>query len=247
MSPEQVTRLEEMSPQQREKHLKELLEKKRNQRGTADSALRVLADMDHPLKARDEVKALREELRDVREHADDRVEELRKRLQDLRHEQKPDGGGGVAVKWAVSQAGVTEMPAGSNWGVPVQDWIKRTGYTFPVPWCGCYVHEAVVEKGGAAIPVEIRMGYGPAIIADARSGANGFKLVGPADAKPGDVLVFWGGQHIGLLRGKITGQSVPTAEGNTSPGTEGSQYNGGCVAIKTRSLGDVTVIARPNY
>lgn len=245
------TRIDKLTPDEREAHIKATLEKKRHQRGTADDSLRVLGTVtDVPLAARDELKALRGELRDVREHAEDRIEELRDRLKALRADQKPDAGATAAVKFALSQAGITETPAGSNWGHPVQDWIQRTGYSSNLPhppWCGCYVHECVVEHGGAAIPVGIRLGYGPAIIADARANANGLRAVPFAEAQPGDILVFWNGEHIGLCRGRPSGSTIPTAEGNTSPGTEGSQYNGGCVAIKSRSIGDVTVVARPNY
>lgn len=241
-------RIDKLSDAERRRHLKEILERKRDQKGTADKALQIIGRVDDvPLAARDELKALREELRDVREHAEDRIDEVRERLRKLRHEQKPDAGAEAAIKWALAQAGITESPAGSNWGHPVQDWIQRTGYGSPVPWCGCYAHEAVVEHGGAALPVDVRIGYGPSIIADARAGANGLHAVSFADAQAGDILVFWGGEHIGLCRGRPSGSTIPTAEGNTSPGSEGSQFNGGCVAVKSRSASDVTVVARPNY
>lgn len=244
-------RIDKLSPEEREKHLRETLEKKRHQRGTADDALKVIGRVnDVPLAAQDELKALRHELRDVKHHADDRIEELRAKLKELRHEQKPDAGGLVAVKFGVSQAGITENPAGSNWGHPVQDWILRTGYSDALPhppWCGCFAHECVVVHGGAAIAVGIRLGFGPAIIADARAGANGLTAITFSDARPGDIAVYWGGEHIGVVRDQPRGSVVDTVEGNTSPGSEGSQYNGGCVALKTRNQSDVTVIARPNY
>lgn len=245
--PDAPVRIDKLSPAEREKRLKEILEKKRDQKGTADHALEILADMELPLHARDEVKALREQLRDVVAHDEDRIDELRKKLRELRHSQHPDGGSMAAVKWALAQAGITENPAGSNWGHPVQDWIVRTGYSGPVPWCGCFAHEAVVEIGGAAIPVGVRLGYGPSIIADARAGTNGLTAVSLSDARPGDILSLWGGEHIALVRGQPSGSTMPTVEGNTSPGTEGSQFNGGCVAIKSRAFSDITVCARPAY
>lgn len=247
MSPEAV-RLDKLSPEQREKHILESIEKKKDQRGTADDALKIVGRVeDVPLAARDELKALREELRDVRDHAEDKLVELRKRLRKVRHEQHPDDGPAAAVKFGLSQVGVTESPAGSNWGHPVEDWIKRTGYTFAVPWCGCFAHECVVEKGGAGIPVGIRFGYGPSIIADAKAGVNGLHAVPFTAAEPGDVLVFWGGEHIGVVREHPSGLSIATLEGNTSPSAAGNQYNGGCVAAKTRSQSDVTVVARPAW
>lgn len=247
MSPEALT-LDKLTPEQREKHIRESIAKKKDQRGTADDALKIVGRVeDVPLAARDELKALREELRDVRDHAEDKLVELRKRLRKLRHEQKPDDGPAAAVKWFVSQNGVTENPAGSNWGHPVEDWIKRTGYTFAVPWCGCAAHEAIVVIGGAAIPVGIRMGYGPSIIADAKAGANGFHAVPFTAAEPGDVGVLWGGQHIVVIREHANGLSIATVEGNTSPSAAGNQFNGGCVALKTRQSSDFSVIARPAW
>lgn len=41
--------------------------------------------------------------------------------------------------------------------------------------------------------------------------------------------------------------SVKTIEGNTSPGEEGSQDNGGCVALKTRYLSQIVAVCRPQY
>lgn len=244
-------RIDKLSPEQREKHIRETLEKKRNQKGTADDALRVVGRVnDVPLAAEVELKALRETLREVRDHADERIDELREKLRKLRAEQKPDAGAATAIEWALRQVGITENPAGSNWGHPVEDWILRTGYSANLPhppWCGCFVHEAVVEIGAAAIPVGIRLGFGPAIIADARAGANGLHAVPFAEAQAGDILSYWNGEHIGLCRGRPTGSTIPTVEGNTSPSSAGSQYNGGCVAAKSRGVGDVTVVARPNY
>lgn len=241
-------RLDKMSAAEREKHIKENIERKRHQRGTADKSLKKLqAVTDVPLAARDELKALRASLRDVRDAASDDIDDLRAKLRKLRASEKPDGGAGAAVAWALKQVGITENPAGSNWGHPVEDWIKYTGYTTPEPWCGCFVCFAVVNIGGAAIPVRSRMGYGPSIIADANTGVNGFHAVPFSQAQAGDHLILWGGEHQALCRGKPSGSTIPTVEGNTSPSSAGSQFNGGCVAAKTRNASDISVVARPNY
>lgn len=160
---------------------------------------------------------------------------------------KRDQGPRAAVRWALSQQGQGEHPDGSNWGHPVQDWIEHTGYTSPEPWCGCFVHEAVVVHGHAKIPTGVHLGYGPAIIHDAESHQNGLVAVPFSSARPGDIAVLWGGEHVTLVRGNPSSTTVPTIEGNTSPNSSGSQYNGGIVAAKTRSRSDVSVIARPAY
>lgn len=151
-----------------------------------------------------------------------------------------------AVRWAMAQQGTAEKPDGSNWGVPVEDWIKRTGYSFPVPWCGCFVHEAVKVRAGADIPTGIRLGYNEYIVADAEANRNGLREVPYGAARPGDIVVFTF-PHIALVRGNPSSSSLPTIEGNTSPTSSGSQANGGTVAAKTRPRPQVRLIARPDY
>ena len=152
----------------------------------------------------------------------------------------------VATNWALRQEGITEKPPNSNWGEPVSDWIKRTGYSGPVPWCGCFVHEAVVEKGGAKIPSEVRLGYNGYINEDAKANKNGLRQVAWSEARKGDIITF-DFNHIALVRGRPSATSIPTVEGNTSPLSSGSQYNGGAVAAKTRLRANTVCIARPNY
>jgi len=45
----------------------------------------------------------------------------------------------------------------------------------------------------------------------------------------------------------LGGGSFRSVEGNTSFDNAGSQSNGGCVAVRTRSIRDVGAIARPAY
>jgi hypothetical protein len=164
---------------------------------------------------------------------------------DLSHLEGP----AVAVHWALKQVGTSESPAGSNLGPGITLWERRTGYSVPpgVFWCGCFASEAVVVHGKAHIPNRNRCGYGPYVIDDARAHRNGFVAVPFEQALPGDYLIFFGGEHQGLCRGRPSGGSIPTVEGNTSPSTAGSQFNGGCVAAKTRSRSDVSCVARPAY
>lgn len=155
-------------------------------------------------------------------------------------------GPGAAVRWGLAQQGTAEHPDGSNWGHPVEDWIKSTGYTSPVPWCGCFAKVAVVDHGHAQIPAPIHLGYTGNIISDAENNRNGLRAVPFGSARKGDIVVFNFG-HIAVVRGRPNSSSIPTIEGNTSPLSSGSQANGGTVAAKTRSRSDVSVIARPDY
>ena len=151
------------------------------------------------------------------------------------------------MKWARAQIGTIESPAYSNWGPEIGEWIKYTGYSGPVYWCGCFVCYAVVKIGGANIPQRIRLGYHLNIVADAKAGANGLHAVSVADAQPGDIVAF-DFQHIALVVEKYDGSGyLSTIDGNTSATDAGSQSNGGGVFPKRRAIGDVLVVARPSY
>jgi hypothetical protein len=140
----------------------------------------------------------------------------------------------TAVTWARAQVGVSEHPAGSNWGPKIEDWIKASGYGYGVPWCQCFANAAAVE-GGAP---QIRNGYTPYFLAG-RYAAQGYKPIRLDDAEPGDFVYFkWPGvsndscDHVGVLVSK-TATTVTCLEGNTS--IAGSQNNGGAVLLRTRS------------
>lgn len=158
-------------------------------------------------------------------------------------------GAGAAVRWGLSKVGTTESPPYSNLGPEISQWERNTGYDVPpgVFWCGCFASEAVVNHGKAKIPNRNRCGYGPYVMADAAAHRNGFREVPFDEIRKGDYLIFFNGEHQGIARGRSSGDTVPTIEGNTSPSSSGSQFNGGCVAAKTRTRADVSCAARPAY
>lgn len=153
--------------------------------------------------------------------------------------------GQKAIAWARTKIGITESPAGSNWGPEIGKWITYTGYSFPVFWCGCFACYAVVKIGGAKIPNRIRLGYTGYIVADARANTNGLREIPFTNARAGDVVVYTF-DHIGVVE-KVSGDTLIAIEGNTSSGGSGSQSNGGGVFRRTRSRGDVVLVARPDY
>lgn len=74
-----------------------------------------------------------------------------------------------------------------------------------------------------------------------------------SDIDIGDIVLlnFHGGkdpEHCGLVveKGLLAGTWY-TIEGNTTPGEEGSQDNGGCVASKLRSVRNIVAVCRPQY
>ena len=72
-----------------------------------------------------------------------------------------------------------------------------------------------------------------------------------SEVQTGDIVIlnFHGTkdtEHCGLVV-DADGTYVATIEGNTSPGLEGSQDNGGCVAWKRRLLSQIVGVFRPQY
>lgn len=158
-------------------------------------------------------------------------------------------GGELAIERGKRLVGVHEEPAGSNWGGKVERFIRFTGYTFPVYWCGCFACWVVVKLGGAkGVTQRIRFGYAGYIVADALAGRNGLRAVKASECRAGDLGSLWGYSHIVLVIRSLPGGNVETLEGNTSAG-DGSQNNGGEVAIRVRSLSDFDrgIVARPTY
>lgn len=157
----------------------------------------------------------------------------------------------VALQWARAQwnARVTEHPAGSNRGKPVEDWQKAFGsYLVGLAWCGVYVGTALKHAGVKVTP---RVASVALIEDDAKAGINGFeRVVGWRNAMPGDVAILFGrGVHTEIIAWphKNLGY-LTTYGGNTSyEGASGSQSNGGCVAKRHRRKSDVYLIVRPRY
>lgn len=155
--------------------------------------------------------------------------------------------GEKAVEVGRKLIGVKEKPEGSNWGGLVEEFIRFTGYTGPVFWCGCYACWVVVKLGGAKIPNRIRLGFAPYITADALAGTNGLKAIRAEDARPGDIACLWGGKHIEVVAERPSGGQVRCIGGNTTAG--GQESNGGEVAENVRSLADIDrgIVARPDW
>ena len=150
------------------------------------------------------------------------------------------------IEIARADLGYTESPPGSN----------RTKYGEAygmngVPWCVealwfwfDQAGERMAFFGGgktASCGVLLRWYREQGLVVDKR------------DIQIGDILIlnFSGTQdtqHCGLVveKGPLAGTWY-CVEGNTSPGEEGSQDNGGCVALKLRSVKNVVGVCRPQY
>ena len=153
-----------------------------------------------------------------------------------------------AVSNAKSYLGVSENPPESNRGNPEPSgWQKRVMGFDGQPWCACFStcmawDAGVKGSGSAGVQNIVNM---------AKSAQGMFRgwTTDPNQVLRGDMVVIGCSScHIGLVA-ETPGSSttIKTVEGNTSPGSEGSQYNGGCVASRTRSRSEWVGFALVDY
>jgi hypothetical protein len=163
--------------------------------------------------------------------------------------EKKSSGGSSSRAQAVSRArsylGVTESPANSNRGNPQPDgWEGRVYGSSGVPWCACFATCMAWDsgvKGSSSAAVQVIMS-----MAQNHQGMFRGWTTDPSEVLRGDLAVIGCATcHIGVV--VDSDDALHTIEGNTSPGTEGSQFNGGCVAEKHRSRGEVIGWALVDY
>lgn len=149
---------------------------------------------------------------------------------------------------AVGELGNTEWPPGSN----LNPYGKAYGMDGQ-PWCVIWLWYIFREAG------ESMAFFGGAKTASCGTLLKWYQAQGltapVSEVQPGDIVIlnFHGTKatehcglvvDVGLKNGVYT---VSTVEGNTSPGLEGSQNNGGCVARKERYIRQVIAVCRPQY
>lgn len=155
----------------------------------------------------------------------------------------------AVIKIAQGELGYTENPRGSN---RVKYWDEYGAGWQGQPWCLCFIWWVFHHAGeGSAF-------FGGAKTASCGTLLRWYKeqgLAAPTDeVQVGDILMmnFHGGtqpEHCGIVESVQHGPilQVVTIEGNTSPGLEGSQDNGGCVARKLRYRSQIVGVCRPTY
>lgn len=155
------------------------------------------------------------------------------------------------IETALGELGKTEFPKGSN----LNEYGERYGKN-GVPWCVIFLWD-VFNRAGERMAF-----YNGGKTASCRTLLRCYREEGKTapitDILIGDILIlnFSGKMYNGELdtehcalvveKGKLAGTWY-TVEGNTSPGLEGSQDNGGCVAKKLRSVKNVVAVCRPQY
>ena len=137
-----------------------------------------------------------------------------------------------ALDAARGELGNTESPAGSN-RTKYGRWMGLDGQ----PWCMSFVQWCFAQAGQA---LPCRTGSCSALLRWYQ--ANQPERV-VRDPLPGDIVIYRFG-HTGIVE-SAGGGSVIAIEGNTSPGSGGSQDNGGGVYRRTRSRNTAEAYIRP--
>ena len=140
---------------------------------------------------------------------------------------------------ARKELGVKESPASSN-NVKYNTWFYgRAVSGSAYPWCMAFV-QWVFAQAGMKLPhltascsglLEWYRKNRPACIVEA--------------PQPGDIVIYGFG-HTGIVESAAPGE-ITAIEGNTSPGSAGSQSNGGMVCRRTRKAAAVKAYIRPDY
>lgn len=147
----------------------------------------------------------------------------------------------AAAKWV----GTTENPPGSN----RQPFAPLAGHAQGHPWCASFV-VAVARSVGLRLPSE--SAYTPTMFNGFAATGSGFRPGKGVPITPGSIVFFdfpdsvHRIQHVGICTG-VSANYVTCIEGNTSPGVNGSQDNGGGVYLRTRPIAHVAGFGRPNF
>lgn len=155
------------------------------------------------------------------------------------------------IEIARLELGVTENPPGSN---RVKYWDAYDPKMQGQPWCVCFLWWVFQQAG------ERMAFFGGDKTASCSMLLRWYKeqglTVDVSEVQPGDIVILNSHgtkdpEHCGLVadteQWKRAGVvAVTTIEGNTSSG-DGSQDNGGCVAMKQRYQPQIVGVCRPQY
>lgn len=153
-----------------------------------------------------------------------------------------------AVNAFLAKVGTREQPTGSNGGGIIT--VMETYWKFGrVPWCGISAGYHAVKFGGVkGMCSDVASVQAITNHARACHSPYGKFQESPEGALPGSLVIIGGsGVHVGMLVKPLSGGAAKTVEGNTSFGPGGSQSNGGCIAARVRSAGEIYGVATMNY
>ena len=160
----------------------------------------------------------------------------------------------LAMDHLERRLGYTEQPDGSNCdnrsdGIrTAQDHTAGGGTWLRYqPWCGCWCYYALEAAGVKRL--DSSLASVAAIEDAAKAGSKCYVgwTTDRAKVRPGDLVVVGGyGVHVETVRG-FNGSTTLTYGGNTSPGSSGSQSNGGGAYARSRYPSEVRGYALVEY
>lgn len=116
-----------------------------------------------------------------------------------------------ALAIARTQVGKKEDPLGSNWGIPVRNYLAAVGLNFPASWCMAFVYWCYVQAKAAG---DFPKSGGVLKVWELAPAKN--KVL--KDPQPGDVFIMNKGKglgHTGFVE-KVDINFIYTIEGNTN-------------------------------
>jgi hypothetical protein len=119
-----------------------------------------------------------------------------------------------ALEIAITQIGKQENPLGSNWGEPVQSYLRAVGIGFPASWCMAFVYWCFKN---ASITLEIRntaVKTGGVL----KAWNDSPKIIKSNVPSIGSVFIMDFGKglgHTGIVE-KFDTENIYTIEGNTN-------------------------------
>jgi hypothetical protein len=120
--------------------------------------------------------------------------------------------GKLALSKATTQIGKCEEPIGSNWGKPIQDYLKCVGINFPASWCMAFVYWCFNEVSNGENPL-IKTG---GVLHQWNTSDKKYRVVG--EPQKGDIFIMDFGKglgHTGIVE-KVDENFIYTIEGNTN-------------------------------
>lgn len=185
---------------------------------------------------------------------DPQLERARIRMANLRKQRKLRsaaanvvGNRTKACNAFLAKVGTREQPPGSNGGGLIT--VMATYWGFGrVPWCGIAAGYHAERFGGCDLQSDVASVAAIERHARAGTGNYGRWQNEVRGALPGSFVVIGGhGVHVGMLLEARPDGSAITVEGNTSFGPNGSQSNGGAIARRHRTRGEITGVATMDY
>jgi hypothetical protein len=120
--------------------------------------------------------------------------------------------GTKALKIAQTQLGQKENPLGSNWGIPVKNYLKSVGIDFPAAWCMAFVYWCFEQVSEGNNPL-VKTG---GVLAHWNKADKKYKVFG--EPQRGDIFIMDFGKglgHTGIVM-DVNDTFIHTIEGNTN-------------------------------